>query len=371
MAYVTDTLPQRVTRIPVADPGRAFATLDGLAATVARVVSSGRYVHGPEHAAFEAKLAAFLGLGHCLGVASGTDALQLALAGVGCEPGDEIVTAANAGGYGTAAALRMGLVPRYADVDPITLNVSAATIEAALTPATRAVIATHLYGLLCEVEAIVELCRFRGIAVVEDCAQAAGAQRGGARAGSFGDAAAFSFYPTKNLAALGDGGAVTTNDDRVADRVRQLRQYGWGEKYRVSLAGGWNSRLDELQAAVLELGLAHLDEGNARRRDIVRRYSAALPPEAGHFVSSGGEDFVAHLAVIVTSDRAVVQERLDRVGVDTGIHYPTADYDQPAWPGAVRLPVTDDAVKRVLTVPCFPELTDDEVDRVCEALDGL
>jgi dTDP-4-amino-4,6-dideoxygalactose transaminase len=340
-------------------------------AALGRVLDSGRYVHGPEHAAFEEELASFLGVTHCAGVASGTDALELALTAVGCGPGDEVVTAANAGGYSTAAARRLGCAVRYADVDPTTLGLSAASVEQALTGATRAVVTTHLYGLMCDVEGIVELCRGRGIAVVEDCAQAAGARRGGQRAGSFGDAAALSFYPTKNLAAIGDGGAVVTGDSRIDERVRTLRQYGWSEKYCADIAGGWNSRLDELQAAVLRLGLAHLDGRNERRRKIVSRYADALSDRTGRFVRSAGEDFVANLAVIVAEDRERLAAALDEVAVGTDVHYPVADYDQPAWRTDLHLPVTDHAVAHVLTIPCFPELTDEEVDVVCGVLREL
>ena len=364
------TLPQ--TRIPVSDPRRGFDAIGPeFGATIERVIGSGRYIHGPEHAAFEEELAAFLGVSHCAGVASGTDALELALAAVGCTLGDEVVTAANAGGYTTAAASRLGCPVRYADVDPTTLGLTAATVEPALTGATRAVVATHLYGLMCDVEGIVELCRGQGIAVVEDGAQAAGAGRGARRAGSFADAAALSFYPTKNLAAIGDGGAVVTGDAGIDERVRALRQYGWSEKYRAVVPGGWNSRLDELQAAVLRLGLAHLDGRNERRREIVSRYAEALPSHAGRFVRSDGEDFVGHLAVIVAEDRERLAAALGAAGVGTDMHYPVADYDQPAWRTDIRLPVTDHAVAHVLTVPCFPELTDEEVAVVCGVLDEL
>jgi aminotransferase EvaB len=371
VALVAETLPTTAP-IPVADPGRAvFADYDAILDALERVLASGRYVHGSEHDAFEAELAALLGVDHCLGVASGTDALQLALAAVGSTPGDEVVVAGNAGGYSTAAARRLGCTVRYADVDPITLGLTAATVEPALLTSTRAVVATHLYGLMCDVEGIVALCDERGIAVVEDCAQAAGARRNGRRAGSFGAVAALSFYPTKNLAAIGDGGAVATNDPGIDDRVRALRQYGWSEKYRAEVVGGGNSRLDELQAAVLRVGLERLDERNARRRELVRRYAEALPSHAGRFVWSDGEDFVGHLAVILAKDRDRLQAALDAVGIGTDIHYPRADYDQPAWRADVSLPVTDHAVAHVLTVPCYPELTGDEVERVAEVLSGL
>ena len=355
--------------MPVADPGRAVASLhDEILSAIERVLVAGRYVHGPEHTAFEQELATFVGVGQCAGVASGTDALELALLAVGCTPGAEIVTAANAGGYAAAAARRLGLEARYAEVDPETLGLTAATIEQALTPATRAVVATHLYGLMCDIEGIVDLCRTRGIRVVEDCAQAAGAQRRGRRAGAFGDVATFSFYPTKLLAAIGDGGAVATNDIEIDERVRSLRQYGWSERYRVEDAGGWNSRLDELQAAVLRVGLPHLDERNDRRRAIVRRYAEALPRAAGRFVWVDAEEFVGHLAVILATDRDRTRSALEVAGVGTAVHYPRADYDQPAWRTGQRLPVTDHAVEHVLTVPCYPELTEDEVNRVAEAL---
>ena len=361
-----------MTPIRVADPVRAVnADRAALDVAFGRVLDSGRYVHGPEHAAFEEELAAFLGVAHCAGVASGTDALELALAAVGCTPGDEVIVAANAGGYATAAARKLGCAVRYADVDSATLGLSRVTLEAALTDATRAVVATHLYGQMCDIEGIVELCRSRGTAVIEDCAQAAGARRGGRRAGTFADAAAFSFYPTKNLAAIGDGGAVVTGDTGVDERVRALRQYGWSEKYRAHVAGGWNSRLDELQAAVLRLGLPRLDERNERRREIVSRYAEALPAHAGRYVRSDGDDYVAHLAVIVAEDRDRLAGALDAAGVGTDVHYPVADYDQPAWRTDLHLPVTDHAVAHVLTVPCFPELTDEEVGVVCGALREL
>jgi len=362
-------------KIPVCDPQRAVvASGEGMSTLFTRFLSIGRYVHGPEHAAFEEELAAYLGVAHCLGVASGTDALELALLAVGCRAGDEVVVAGNCGGYASAAARRAGLRVRLADVDAGTLGFSAATVEAALTSATRAVVTTHLYGLLGDVAGVVGVCRQRGIAVVEDCAQAAGARRDGRCAGTFGDAAAFSFYPTKNLAALGDGGAVVTRDDAVAERVRRLRQYGWERKYEVALRGGCNSRLDELQAAVLRMRLPRLDGGNARRREIVARYASALPAGHGRFIATAGEEYVAHLAVVLAEDRARLRAALERGGVESDVHYPIADHRQPAWSDeytGARLPVTEHAVDHVLTLPCFPELTDEEVEHVCEVLRRL
>jgi dTDP-3-amino-2,3,6-trideoxy-4-keto-D-glucose/dTDP-3-amino-3,4,6-trideoxy-alpha-D-glucose/dTDP-2,6-dideoxy-D-kanosamine transaminase len=363
------------TNVPVADPARAAAALRAeLSDGFDRFLASGRYVLGPEHDAFEREFARFIGVRNCVGVASGTDALELALRAVWCREGDAIVTAANCGGYTTSAARRMGLRVRFADVDPDTLCLSRSTVETTLAEDVRAVVVTHLYGLLADVEGIVAACRDRGIAAIEDCAQAAGARRDGRRAGTFGDAAAFSFYPTKNLAALGDGGAVVTNSDDVAERVRRLRQYGWDRKYEVSLSGGQNSRLDELQAAVLRIRLHRLDEWNARRRAIVRRYVAALARDIGRFVAGEGEEYVAHLAVAVVEDRERVRSALEAAGVGTDVHYPIADHHQPAWRDGyddLRLPVTEHAVRHVLTVPCFPELSEAEIERVCEVLRGL
>jgi dTDP-3-amino-2,3,6-trideoxy-4-keto-D-glucose/dTDP-3-amino-3,4,6-trideoxy-alpha-D-glucose/dTDP-2,6-dideoxy-D-kanosamine transaminase len=365
----------RATTVPFADPRRAAAALrTELCAGFDRFLSSGRYVLGPEHEAFERDFADFLGVRHCVGVASGTDALELALVACGCRGGNAILTAANCGGYTTTAARKAGLRVRFADVDESTLGLSRSTVEAALTPDVKAVVVTHLYGLLGDVEGVVELCRERGIVVIEDCAQAAGAQRDGRRAGAFGDGAAFSFYPTKNLAALGDGGAVATNNDEIAVRVRLLRQYGWETKYEVSLAGAQNSRLDELQATLLRVRLGRLDNWNRRRREIVERYADVLAPDVGRFVSRRDEGYVAHLAVAVFEDRERARETLEEAGIATDVHYPIADHQQPAWRDEypdVTLPVTERAVQHVLTVPCFPELTEEEIQRVCEVLHGL
>src|SRR4051812_1905474 len=221
--------------VPLNDLRRGFLALeDELRPAVDAVLSSGWYVLGPEHDAFEREFAAAVGAEHCIGVGNGTDALELALLAVGCVPGDEVVTAANASMYTSTAALKAGLVPRFADVDPSSLLLTAETLEPALSPRTRAVVVTHLYGRLAEISPILDLCRAAGVAVIEDCAQAAGARSPEGAAGSLADVAAFSFFPTKNLGALGDGGAVVTNDPERAALVRSLRQYGWSAKYTAS-----------------------------------------------------------------------------------------------------------------------------------------
>lgn len=365
--------------VPLNDLRRGFLEhQEELRKAVDEVLASGWYVFGPEHDAFEREFATYLGVDHCIGAANGTDALELAMLGAGCEPGDEILTAANAGMYASAAALKAGLVPRFADVDENSLLLTAATVEPALTDRTRAVVVTHLYGRMADIGPIVELCRPRGIAVIEDCAQAAGAVSTEGAAGSLGDIAAFSFFPTKNLGALGDGGALATNDARWADRVRRLRQYGWSSKYTVTEPRGRNSRLDELQAAVLRVRLPHLSDWNARRRAIVARYAEVLAGAGDrrmvHGEATGSAAYVGHLAVMLTPHRDADRAALDAAGIRTDVHYPVPDHRQPVLAEACRdvsLPVTERAAEQILTLPCFAELTDAEIQRVCDVLAGL
>ena len=358
--------------IPVNDLSRDEpAVQQAVAQGLGRVAASGWYLQGPERQAFEESFADYLRARHCVGVANGTDALELALRGVGCSEGDEVLTAANAGSYATIAAVRAGLVPRYADVDPASLCLSAATVEAALTEQTRAVVVTHLYGVVADIENIVSVCRRRSISVVEDCAQSAGASRSGTFTGTFGDVGAFSFYPTKNLGAMGDAGALVTGDKEIADRARRLSQYGWDSKYRAVVRGGMNSRMDEFQAAVLRARLPSLDAWNARRRSIVRRYATAIAVDRGRMIVGDGEHFVAHLAIAVTEHRGALCDHLASAGIATDVHYPVPDHRQPFWAGAyddVTLPVTESVAKQVLTLPCFPGLVDAEIEHVCEVL---
>ncbi len=358
--------------VPLNDLSRSWvATSVEVREGLLRVLASGWYVHGPEHAAFERELASFLDIPHAVGVANGTDALALALLAVGCGRGSEVVTAANAGGYTSVAAARLGCGVVYADVEPDGLVMTPETVAAVIGPATRAVVVTHLYGNVADVEGIGEVCRPKGIAVVEDCAQALGATRDGRRVGTFGDAAAISFYPTKNLGAAGDGGAVATRDDGVAASVRSLRQYGWGRKYEVERANGMNSRLDELQAAVLRVGIRHLDDLTAKRQAIVRRYRAALADTPARMVSGSTDPFVAHLAVARFAARDTARDALRAAGIATDIHYPIPDHRQPGLPPPIRitgLPETEAAAGEILTIPCFAEMTEREIDRVCVAL---
>jgi dTDP-4-amino-4,6-dideoxygalactose transaminase len=350
-----------------------MATGPEVRGAMARVLASGWYVHGPEHTAFERELAAFLGVTDCIGAANGTDALELAIRALAPRQGAVVVTAANAGMYASTAIRRAGCRVRYADVDRATLVLDWPALEPVLDDDVAVVVVTHLYGRMADAVGIRARCAPRGVRVLEDCAQAIGAYGRHGRAGAAGDAAAFSFYPTKNLGAAGDGGAVATSLPEVAEAVSRLRQYGWGGRFEVVVGGGRNSRLDELQAAALRIGLPLVDAGNARRRELVARYrdAAAGGPVA---VLPAAEGHAGHLAVGLSDERDAVRAALAAQGIQTDVHYPIPDHRQPAYAAEladVSLPVTEWACDRVLSLPCFPELTDAEVERVCGALRGL
>jgi dTDP-4-amino-4,6-dideoxygalactose transaminase len=339
----------------------------GLAEALARVVASNSFVLGREVAQFEDEFAAHTGVAHCISVANGTDALELALRALGVGPGASVVCAANAGFYGSTAILQVGAAPVFAEVDDRTLTLAPAALESALRDRPAAVIVTHLYGQLAEIEPIARMCRAAGVPLIEDCAQAHGAERGGRRAGSFGDIACFSFYPTKNLGALGDGGAVLTADPELAASLRSLRQYGWHRKYEVTRLGARNSRLDELQAAVLREKLKHLDRQNGERRAVALRYGEGLAGLPLLLPASVGADHAAHLYVVRTPKRDALRQHLLEAGVATDVHYPIPDTRQPALQGrfdAVSLPVTESACRTVVSLPCFPGLAGADVERV-------
>jgi len=363
------------TTVPFNDLSRTSPEMSAeIRDAMARVVASGWYVLGPEHDAFEAELADYLGSDHAVALANGTDALELSLSALGVTAGDTVMTVANAGGYTSVATRLLGAEPVYADVssDTLLLSVKTATeaLDALRTPP-RVLVVTHLYGAMAPIAELVELAHSRGIAVIEDVAQAIGARAGGRAAGTFADIGTTSFYPTKNLGALGDGGAVVTSNAELAATVRSLRQYGWTSKYRIGRARGRNSRLDELQAAILRVKLPHLDAMNARRRAIHARYEA-VSSDALRIVNRSSESFIGHLAVGVASDRDAVRAALDAAGIRTDVHYPIPDHRQD-WPGpaAVELPETEAASASVVSLPMFPELTDGEVDRVVGALQSI
>ena len=337
-----------------------------------RVLRRGWYVLGEEVAAFEREFAAWLGVERVVGVGSGTDAIHLALRAVGVEPGDEVITAANTCVPTVAGICAAGARPVPADVDAGTLTLDPASVEGAITRRTRAIVPVHLYGHPCDMDGLMAVARVHDLRVVEDCAQAHGALYKGRKCGTFGDAAAFSFYPTKNLGCFGDGGAVATNNPEVAERLRKLRNYGERERY-VHDSAGFNSRLDELQAAVLRAKLPQLDAWTEDRRvraarydELLRSLPVRLPAEAD------GARHCYHLYAIRHTLRDALQRHLKDAGIGTLLHYPLPIHRQPAYrhlgyeEGA--FPVAEGACGEVLSLPLYPELPMVSVERVAEAI---
>ena len=346
---------------------------EDIGSAIERVISGGRFILGPEVAAFEREFASYHGVSACAAVGNGTDALEIALRAVGVRAGDSVATVANAGGYSTVAVRALGALPLYVDVDMDTLTMSAPALSKAMIPEIKAVVVTHLYGLMANMEDIVRVAAAWGIAVVEDCAQAHGAEIAGRKAGSWGHAGCFSFYPTKNLGALGDGGAIISRDSHVVQKAKLLRQYGWSRKYVVSVPGGRNSRLDELQAAVLRAKLPHLDAWNARRRTIANQYGSCITHPEIMAPSGLGKEHSAHLYVVRTKQRDKLAGHLRRFSIPYDIHYPVPDHLQPQWKdaaGCIALPISESACREVLSIPCFPGLLHAEVQEVCDVLNA-
>jgi dTDP-4-amino-4,6-dideoxygalactose transaminase len=348
-----------------------------LAPELERLFASGAFIGGEAVRRFEAAFAAYCGRPHCVGVANGTDALRLALAALGVGPGHEVITAANSFVATAEAIGHCGARPVLVDVDPDTLLLDPRALDRARTARTRAVVPVHLYGRLADVDAIGAWCARHGLALVEDAAQAHGARRRGRPAGSFGDAAGFSFYPAKNLGAAGDAGAVVTARQDVADRVRRLADHGQSERYHHEVEGV-NSRLDAIQAAVLSAKLARLDGWNARRRALAAVYRARLAKLEGLALSGAPGDeaeHVHHLLVVRVRERDRVRAALAGRGIDTGLHYPVPIHRQPAYRhlgyGEGAFPVSEAAAREVLSLPIYPHMTDDAVHRVCDALEAV
>ncbi|MEU9830617.1 DegT/DnrJ/EryC1/StrS family aminotransferase [Streptosporangium sp. NPDC048047] len=356
-------------RVPVNDLGRSGSLVEARTrAAVNRVLESGRYILGAEVDAFERDFAAYCGTAHCVGVANGTDAIELALRALGVGSGSRVATVANAGSYTTTALAALGAHAVFVDVDPGTMLMDPDHLKRVAGGGDLdAVVVTHLYGLLHDMGTVLDIAAGAGVPVLEDCAQAHGARRDGRTAGSFGAAAAFSFYPTKNLGALGDAGAVVTGGAEVAERVRLLRQYGWQERYRAGVPGGRNSRLDEMQAAVLRARLPFLDGWNDRRREIAARYSREIRHPRLRCPAVCGEEFVAHLYVVACEDREALRAHLAAASIGADVHYPVPEHLQPVREGLggrPALPVTEELAGAVLTLPCHPGLSDEEVTRV-------
>ena len=356
--------------IPFAAPHlEAHELRQELLDAVTRVIDSAAYINGPSVTAFEAGMARFVGVGHAVGVGNGTDALTIALLAAGVGAGDEVITASHSAVATAMAIARAGATPVLVDIDEKSRCMDPAAARRAVGPKTRAIVPVHIYGHPADITALLALARERGLTVVEDCAQAQGALFNGAAVGSMGAAGAFSFYPTKNLGAIGDGGCLVTNDQPMADKARALREYGWARQRFVSDFVGLNSRLDELQAAILIVKLAHLARNNARRAAIARRYAEGIRHGRVQLPSvAAGCTHAWHLYVVESDQRDPLRQHLATRGVGTGLHYPVPIHQQPAFARGQSLPVTERLYRRLLTLPLFPQMTDDQVQQVIEAV---
>jgi len=353
---------------------RATKHKDELVRIIERVVGSGWYILGPEVKSFETAFAAYVGTKHVVGVGSGTDAIALALRAMGVGAGDEVITVGNTATATVAAVRMVGAMPVFADITE-DFTIDSKDLEKRITSKTKTVIPVHLYGFPADMDAISVIAKQRGIFILEDCAQAHGATIRGKRVGTFGDAAAFSFYPTKNLGGLGDGGAIATDDAQLAERLKRLRQYGW-EKRDDASEEGVNSRLDEIQAALLLWGLGHLDEWNTRRAVIAEQYRSGLtnPEITIPSEDDGVRKGVWHLFMVRVADRARFMKHMESEGIGTAIHYPTPIYRMPAYSflgvNPDEYPMTERIVPEVVSLPIFPELTDPEVSTVIDAVNS-
>jgi dTDP-4-amino-4,6-dideoxygalactose transaminase len=333
----------------------------------ARVMDSGWFIHGPECEAFEAEFEKYTETPHCIGVGNGLDALRMILLGYGIGPGDEVLVPSQTFIATWLAVSETGASPVPVDIDERTTNMDPSKIQPAITARTKAIIPVHLYGQPADMDPIMDLAQRHGLKVIEDAAQAHGAHYKGRPCGTLGDAAAFSFYPGKNLGAFGDGGAVVTDDAKLAHKVRLISNYGSTEKYRHEIQG-CNSRLDELQAAFLRIKLRHLDAWTEQRRQIAKAYSELLPSHIIPFVPDWAEP-VWHLYVIQTDRRDEVQGKLSEKGIQTLIHYPVAPADQLAYQGAV--PALENgrrSADRCLSLPMGPHLDMEQVEHICSVL---
>ncbi len=363
--------------IPWASPGAQYCgNKDAIDAAVGRVLTSGNYILDAEVERFERDFATYCEVEHAVGVGSGTDALILALRALEIGLGDEVITVSHTAVATAAAVLAVGATPVLVDVDAKTYTIDPARLEEAITPRTKAVIVVHLYGQPADMAAIVAIAARHGLKIVEDCAQATGARFGNRRVGGIGDIGTFSFYPTKNLGAIGDGGMVTTRDGALAERVRRLRQYGWNEA-RETEQPGLNSRLDALQAAILGVKLSTLDDNNARRGAIAARYNASFAdlPLTVPAIRAGTQH-VFHLYVIACDDRNGLMAHLAARKIGAAVHYPVPVHGHGGYAERVALPegglpATTRLVERILSLPMYPELTDDEVGQVIAAVRGF
>lgn len=359
--------------IPVSNPKARFVkSYNELLTAFDAVINQGNYILGNEVTSFEKEFADYTGVNYCIGVANGTDALAIALRALGVKYGDEVITVSHSAVATVAAIEMIGAIPVFADIDSDTRCIDPTKIESLISAKTKAIIPVHIYGQPAKIKEIISIGQKYHLKILEDCAQAHGAKTGSQKVGSFGDAAAFSFYPTKNLGAIGDGGAIVTNSFEVYQNALAIRQYGWHKRY-ISDFPGVNSRLDELQAAFLRIKLKELDADNKRRNEIAAKYSRAFKDLNLQVPASlEGTYHAYHLYVIECEKRDELAKFLEAKNIGSALHYPLAIHQQPAYLGRIRgadnLPNTEKLYKKILTLPMYPELKDDEVDLIISAV---
>lgn len=358
--------------IPQKNPLAGYLSLQAdIDEAIRRVLAGGRYILAEETLAFEKEFAGYIGVRHVVAVGSGTEAIHLALRACDIGPGDEVITVSHTA-VATVAAIEMcGAVPVLVEIDPVSYTMDPGSAEQAVTDRTKAILPVHLYGQPAHLVPIIECARKHKLHVIEDCAQAHGALYRGKRTGAWGDAGAFSFYPTKNLGCLGDGGAITTQSAELCEKLRALRQYGWDDR-RISHLAGFNSRLDELQAAVLRVKLPHLDENNQRLRDLASTYAGQLRTSPLTLPAEiPGTEPVYHQYAVTCAERST-RDRLRKFllnhEIQTAVHYPLPVHRQPAYRDrygkSPSLPVTERVSETMVSLPMFPEFTAEEVHRV-------
>jgi dTDP-4-amino-4,6-dideoxygalactose transaminase len=364
-------------KVPQTDPGAGYLERKlEIDTAIQHVLASGRYILGPEVESFEREFADFVGTAHAIGVANGTDAIELALRAVGVGPGDVVFTVSHTAVATVAAIELAGAIPVLVDIDPISFTMDPAALEAAIDTAIsgkpKAIIPVHLYGHPADLKAIQSIAKRHNLYLVEDCAQSHGATLDGRATGSWGDIAAFSFYPTKNLGTIGDGGMVVTDNTALAEQVRLLQQYGWKERY-ISEVPGLNSRLDELHAAILRVKLRHLASDNLRRRSVAKQYESSLSESAVTLPRErDGASHVYHQYVVRLTERDALRDHLASNGIGTLIHYAVPVHLQPAYRNRLGdsrgLGETEKAVRQILSLPMFPQLSEEQISHVCASV---
>lgn len=361
-------------KIPLVDLVAQYHNIkDEMDAAVLGVLESGRFILGPNVSALEQEIAEYLGVKHAIGVASGTDALVIALRAAGVEPGDEVIVPAFSFFATAGTVMTIGARPVFVDINPDTYLIDTAAIEAAITPRTKAIIPVHLYGQPADMDELMAIAQKHGLKVIEDNAQAIGAVYKGKKTAAIGDIGCLSFFPSKNLGAYGDGGMVTTNDDRMAEKVRMLRVHGWKKKYFPEMLG-YNSRLDEMQAAILRVKFKHLDSWNTRRAEIAHAYSKYLG-ELGLCVPVEAPDrtHVYHLYMVVFDQRDAVQHALREAGIASEVYYPQplhlAEPSRKYGTGEGQCPVAEQCSKTLLALPVYPDLTATQMEEVLSTVE--